>query len=115
MRLSGFRFDDDGTEFGYGVRACRARLGSLGGRLEYEQFDVDNTDGVELSRSALPGRSCNPAPGAGPGMERKSYSVTLKPPTARRIFSGISSKIFGTPGQVTCLIFRVLRRSSLPP
>ena len=43
----GFRFDDDGTEFGYGV-GVQARLGSLAGRLEYEQFDVDNTDGVEL-------------------------------------------------------------------
>jgi hypothetical protein len=42
-----FRFDDDGTEFGYGV-GVQARLGSLGARLEYEQFDVDNTDGVEL-------------------------------------------------------------------
>ncbi len=43
----GFRFDDDGTEFGYGV-GVQARLGSLVGRLEYEQFDVDHTDGVEL-------------------------------------------------------------------
>jgi hypothetical protein len=24
------------------------RLGSLAARLEYEQFDVDNTDGVEM-------------------------------------------------------------------
>ena len=43
----GFRFDDDGTEFGYGA-GVQARLGSLAARLEYEQFDVDNTDGVEL-------------------------------------------------------------------
>jgi hypothetical protein len=42
----GFRFDDKGTEFGWGVGA-QARLGSLGGRLEYEHFDVDHTDGVE--------------------------------------------------------------------
>lgn len=42
----GFRFDDKGTEFGWGVGA-QARLGSLGARLEYEQFDVDHTDGVE--------------------------------------------------------------------
>lgn len=41
-----FRFDDKGTEFGWGVGA-QARLGSLGARLEYEQFDVDHTDGVE--------------------------------------------------------------------
>jgi hypothetical protein len=43
----GFQFDDDGTEFGYGVGA-QVRLGSLAARLEYEQFDVDHTDGVEL-------------------------------------------------------------------
>jgi opacity protein-like surface antigen len=43
----GFRFDDKGTEFGYGV-GVQARLGSLAGRLEYEQFDVDHSDGVEL-------------------------------------------------------------------
>ena len=42
-----FRFDEDGTEFGYGV-GVQARLGSLGARLEYEQFDVDHSDGVEL-------------------------------------------------------------------
>jgi hypothetical protein len=45
--VGGFRFDDDGTEFGYGA-GVQARLGSLGARLEYEQFDVDNTDGVEM-------------------------------------------------------------------
>jgi OOP family OmpA-OmpF porin len=44
---AGFRLDDDGTEFGYGL-GVQARLGSLGARLEYEQFDVDNTDGVEM-------------------------------------------------------------------
>jgi hypothetical protein len=43
----GFRFDDDGTEFGYGA-GVQARLGSLAARLEYEQFDVDHTDGVEM-------------------------------------------------------------------
>ncbi len=49
----GFRFDDKGTEFGWGVGA-QARLGSLGARLEYEQFDVDHSDGVEaLSLSAF--------------------------------------------------------------
>jgi hypothetical protein len=42
-----FDFDDDGTEFGYGF-GVQGRLGSLGVRLEYERFDVDNTDGVEL-------------------------------------------------------------------
>lgn len=47
FNAAGFRLDDDGTEFGYGV-GVQARLGSLGARLEYEQFDVDNTDGVEM-------------------------------------------------------------------
>jgi opacity protein-like surface antigen len=42
-----FDIDDDGTEFGYGAGA-QVRFGSLAARLEYEQFDVDNTDGVEL-------------------------------------------------------------------
>ena len=42
----GFRFDDKGTEFGWGT-GVQARLGSLGGRLEYEHFDVEHTDGVE--------------------------------------------------------------------
>jgi len=43
----GFRFDTNGTEFGYGA-GVQARLGSLAARLEYEQFDVDHTDGIEL-------------------------------------------------------------------
>jgi hypothetical protein len=43
----GFRFDDKGTKFGYGA-GVQARLGSLAGRLEYEHFDVDHTDGVEM-------------------------------------------------------------------
>lgn len=42
----GFRFDDKGTEFAWGA-GVQARLGSLGGRLEYEHFDVSHTDGVE--------------------------------------------------------------------
>jgi OOP family OmpA-OmpF porin len=42
-----FDLDDSGTEFGYGAGA-QVRFGSLAARLEYEQFDVDNTDGVEL-------------------------------------------------------------------
>ena len=47
-----FQIDDDGTEFAYGAGA-QVRLGSLAARLEYEQFDVDNTDGVELLSLAL--------------------------------------------------------------
>jgi OOP family OmpA-OmpF porin len=40
-------FDDSGTEFAYGA-GIQARFGSLGVRGEYEAFDVDDTDGVEL-------------------------------------------------------------------
>ena len=47
-----FDIDDDGTEFAYGAGA-QLRFGSLAARLEYEQFDVDNTDGVELLSLAL--------------------------------------------------------------
>jgi hypothetical protein len=39
--------DDSGTEFAYGA-GIQARLGSLAARLEYERFDVSNTDGAEL-------------------------------------------------------------------
>ena len=46
-RQASFDFDDDGTEFGYGAGA-QVRFGSLAARLEYEQFDVEHTDGVEL-------------------------------------------------------------------
>jgi opacity protein-like surface antigen len=42
-----FDLDDSGTEFAYGA-GVQVNLGSLGARLEYEQFDVENTDGVEL-------------------------------------------------------------------
>jgi opacity protein-like surface antigen len=40
-------FDDSGTEFAYGA-GVQLKLGSLAARLEYEQFDIDNTDGLEL-------------------------------------------------------------------
>jgi len=42
-----FDLDDSGTEFAYGA-GVQVHLGSLAARLEYEQFDVDHTDGVEL-------------------------------------------------------------------
>jgi hypothetical protein len=42
-----FDLDDHGTEFAYGA-GVQVHLGSLAARLEYEQFDVENTDGVEL-------------------------------------------------------------------
>jgi len=41
------RLDDSGTEFAYGA-GIQARLGSLAARLEYERFDVADTDGAEL-------------------------------------------------------------------
>lgn len=39
--------DDEATEFAYGVGA-QMNFGSLGARLEWENFDVDRTDGAEL-------------------------------------------------------------------
>jgi hypothetical protein len=39
--------DDSSTNFAYGVGA-QIKLGSIAGRLEYERFDVDHTDGVKL-------------------------------------------------------------------
>lgn len=41
------RLDDSGTEFAWGV-GVQARLGSLAARLEYERFDVADTDGAKL-------------------------------------------------------------------
>lgn len=41
------RLKDDGTEFAYGAGA-QLHFGSLAARLEYESFDIDNTDGVDL-------------------------------------------------------------------
>lgn len=42
-----FDLDDNGTEFAYGGGA-QLNFGSLSARLEYETFDIDNTDGLEL-------------------------------------------------------------------
>lgn len=42
-----FAIDDHGTDFAWGVGA-QGRLGALGLRLEYEQFDVRNTDGAKV-------------------------------------------------------------------
>jgi len=42
-----FRVDDDGTEFAYGAGA-QLNFGSLSARLEWEKFDIDNTDGLNL-------------------------------------------------------------------
>lgn len=38
---------DDGTEFAYGA-GVQARFGSLAARLEYESFDIANSDGLDL-------------------------------------------------------------------
>jgi hypothetical protein len=40
-------FKDDGTEFAYGG-GVQAHFGSLGARLEYESFDIEDTDGLDL-------------------------------------------------------------------
>lgn len=40
-------FSDHGTEFAWGGGA-QLRFGSLGARLEYDHFDIDNTDGLNL-------------------------------------------------------------------
>jgi opacity protein-like surface antigen len=39
--------DDEGTEFAYGA-GVQMNFGSLGARLEWESFDIDRTDGLEL-------------------------------------------------------------------
>ncbi len=41
------RIKDSGTEFAYGG-GVQAHFGSLGARLEYESFDIENTDGLDL-------------------------------------------------------------------
>jgi opacity protein-like surface antigen len=46
------RHSDDGTDFAYGA-GVQARLGSLGGRLEYERFNVPNTDKVAALSLAI--------------------------------------------------------------
>ena len=46
-RRAGATSSDDGTEFAWGGGA-QVRFGSLGARLEYDHFDIDNTDGLDL-------------------------------------------------------------------
>ncbi len=41
------RFDEDGTEFAWGGGA-QLNFGSLSARLEYDNFDIENTDGVNV-------------------------------------------------------------------
>lgn len=41
------RFDRDGTDFAWGAGA-QVSFGSLSARLEYDNFDIDNTNGLDL-------------------------------------------------------------------
>jgi hypothetical protein len=41
------RFDEDGTEFAWGGGAS-LNFGSFSARLEYDNFDISNTDGVDV-------------------------------------------------------------------
>jgi hypothetical protein len=45
--LGRFTASDSGTELAYGGGA-QVRLGSLALRAEYETFDIDNSDGLDL-------------------------------------------------------------------
>jgi opacity protein-like surface antigen len=49
VSAGGVEFSDDesGTDFAWGA-GVQARLGSLAGRLEYERFEVDDTDEVAM-------------------------------------------------------------------
>ena len=47
VRSGGKVFEEDGTEFAYGVGA-QFRLLSLGVRAEYERFDIDNIDDLNM-------------------------------------------------------------------
>jgi len=49
VNVGGLDFDDSdsGTDIAYGA-GVQARLGSLAARLEYERFEVDNTDEVAM-------------------------------------------------------------------
>jgi hypothetical protein len=42
-----FSFSNHGTEFAWGAGA-QAHIGNIGGRLEYERFNVPNTDGARV-------------------------------------------------------------------
>jgi hypothetical protein len=47
IAISSLKFDESGTDFAYGAGA-QFNFGSLSARLEWENFDIDNTDGAEL-------------------------------------------------------------------
>jgi len=50
--LSPTRLKDDGTEFAYGA-GVQVRFWSLAARLEYESFDIEGTDGLDLFTLAV--------------------------------------------------------------
>jgi hypothetical protein len=42
-----FSLSDNGTQFAWGVGA-QLHIGNIGGRLEYENFNIRNTDGANV-------------------------------------------------------------------
>jgi hypothetical protein len=42
-----FAFSNQGTEFAWGLGA-QAHIGNIGGRLEYEDFNIPNTNGAKV-------------------------------------------------------------------
>lgn len=47
-----FAFSDHGTEFAWGLGA-QAHIGNIGGRLEYEDFNIPNTNGAKVFTLAV--------------------------------------------------------------
>ena len=47
-----FNFSNEGTEFAWGLGA-QAHFGILGGRFEYERFDIPHTGGAEVFSLSL--------------------------------------------------------------
>lgn len=47
-----FAFSDQGTEFAWGV-GTQAHIGNIGGRLEYESFNIPNTNGAKVITLAV--------------------------------------------------------------
>jgi hypothetical protein len=47
-----FAFSNQGTEFAWGVGA-QAHIGNIGGRLEYENFNIPNTNGAKVFSLAV--------------------------------------------------------------
>ena len=47
-----FSFSNQGTEFALGV-GTQAHIGNIGGRLEYENFNIPNTSGAKVFSLAV--------------------------------------------------------------